>query len=382
MRILHVISGMDSRGGGPAIAMAGLAKAQRAAGLEIAALATWTKGSNQDIADDLTAAGIHVTRVGPAKGALRRHPQLVPALRAEMNAADVLHIHGLWEEIQHQSATIARQLRKPYVVTPHGMLTPWSLRQKWLKKKLYLMLRLRADLDRAGAIHFTSNAERDLVAPLKLKPRAIVETLGVDLREFETLPPPGSFRARFPAIRDRKIILFLGRLHPGKGMEYLIPAMERLQGDDALLVAVGPDSMGFQSTLEDLAREHRVADRVLFTGMLRGVDRIAALVDATVFALPSEHENFGVVVIEALAAGTPVVVSDAVALKDEIVAAGVGSATPIDVDRIAAELRRWIADPALRQAASEKARPFVWREFDWAPVAARWVEHYRRLALS
>src|SRR5438270_253900 len=130
MRILHVISSMDSRGGGPAIAMAGLAKAQHAAGLEIAALATWIKGSTQDIA----------------------------------------------------------------------------------------------------------------------------ETLGVDLREFQMLPPPGSFRGRFPAIGDRKIILFLGRLHPGKGMEYLIPALARLQRDDALLAAVGPDSQGFQSTLERLAR--------------------------------------------------------------------------------------------------------------------------------
>src|SRR5439155_4804856 len=132
-------------------------------GLDVASLGTWRQGSAQDIADDLAAAGIHVTRVGPTVGPLRRHRQLAPALRAEMQNADVLHIHGLWEEIQHCSATIARELGKPYVFTPHGMLTPWSLRQKWLKKKVYLMARLRLDLNGAARIHFTSRAERDLV---------------------------------------------------------------------------------------------------------------------------------------------------------------------------------------------------------------------------
>src|SRR4051812_8995411 len=249
MRILHVISSIDSRAGGPAIAMAGLAKAQKSAGMDVAALATWRKGSRQDIADDLTTAGIHVTRVGPAKGPLARHRQLAPGLRAEMPSADVVHIHGLWEEVQHQAAGIARSLAKPYIITPHGMLTPWSLAQKSLKKKIYLLLRLRHDLNRAAALHFTSAAERDLVAPLNLKPPAIVEPLGVELREFENLPPAGTFRAKFPQIGHRKIILFLGRLHPRKGMEYLIPAMKRLQTNDSVLVAVGPDSGGFQSTL-------------------------------------------------------------------------------------------------------------------------------------
>src|SRR6266496_385313 len=140
MRILHVISSIDSRGGGPAVALLGLAKAQRGAGLDVAVLATWRKGASQDIADELTAGGIHVTRVGPAKGPLRRHRQIAPALRAEMSNADVVHIHGIWDEVQHQAAVTARQLGKPYIFTPHGMLTPWSLNQKWLKKKIYLML--------------------------------------------------------------------------------------------------------------------------------------------------------------------------------------------------------------------------------------------------
>ena len=243
-----------------------------------------------------------------------------------------------------------------------------------------MLLRLRRDLDHAAALHFTSATERDAVMPLKLKPKAIVEPLGVDLREFQTLPVRGTFRAKFPQIGGRKIILFLGRLHGGKGMEYLIPAL-RAQGlEDAMLVAVGPDSGGFQTVLQRMAAENGVADRVRFTGMLRGRERIEALTDADLFALPSEHENFGIVVVEALACGTPVIVSGGVALHSEVTSAGVGSSVPVgDVPALSAELRRWLSDDELRRRTGERARPFAWERFDWAKIAARWREHYARL---
>ncbi len=144
-------------------------------------LATWREGQARDIADDLGGSGITVTLVGPAQGPLSNHPQLEPTLRAVIRASDVVHAHGIWEQIQHSAASICRELRKPLVITPHGMLTPWSLKQKWLKKKLYMMLRLQRDLNGAAALHFTSATEGDAVASLRLKPKSILEPLGVDL---------------------------------------------------------------------------------------------------------------------------------------------------------------------------------------------------------
>src|SRR5207237_6148022 len=108
----------------------------------------------------------------------------------------VVHIHALWEEIQHQAARICRMKKVPYVVTPHGMLDPWSLNQSRLKKKLYLTWRGNRNLRGAAALHFTSATERDNARQLNVNRRAIVEPLGVDLREFESLPPRGSFRNR------------------------------------------------------------------------------------------------------------------------------------------------------------------------------------------
>ena len=382
MRVLHVISNDDSRAGGPAVAMSGLCKAQRAAGLDVAVLATFRSDSRHDLADELRAGGVDVTLIGPTHGPLAAHPQLAAAAQTAVAAADVIHIHALWESVQYEAAKSAQRAAKPYLFTPHGMLTPWSLRQKALKKKLYMALRLRRYLDRASALHFTTAQERDDTAQLRLAPPPIVEPLGVDLREFQTLPPRGSFRAKHPQLAGRKIVMFLGRLHPGKGMEYLIPAFAQVKMDDAVLVAVGPDSHGFQATLQAMVDQHGVGDRVFFTGMLRGADRIEALADADLFALPSEHENFGVAVIEALACGVPVVISTGVAIAGEIVAAGVGAAVPVEVDRIAAEVRRWLADEDLRRAAAEKARRFVWEKFDWSTVARNWVGHYSRLAAA
>jgi glycosyltransferase involved in cell wall biosynthesis len=214
--------------------------------------------------------------------------------------------------------------------------------------------------------------------PLNLKPPAIVQTLGVELSDFENLPAKGAFRAKFGKLAGRKMIVFLGRLHPGKGMEYLIPALQHPALHGAVLVAVGPDSEGFRGVLEKAAERHGVMDRVVFTGLLRGKERIAALADADVFALPSEHENFGIVVVEALACGTPVVISDGVAIHDEITAAGVGSVVPVgDSQGLARELARWLDRPD--DGVADRARKSVWERFDNAAVGRRWVEHYAGL---
>jgi glycosyltransferase involved in cell wall biosynthesis len=382
MRVIHVIHGVDFRAGGPIVAIAGMCTAQQQAGLDVTLLATFREGARRDLADDLRAAGVQVTLVGPVSGPLASHPTLDDVMEKAVAEGDVVHIHALFEAVQHSAAKAARRQGKPYFVTPHGMLTPWSLRQKRLKKAIYMTWRLRKDLNRAAALHFTTVQERDESAKVRLAPPAIVESLGVDLREFETLPPRGTFRDRHPQLAGKRIVMFLGRLHPGKGMEYLIPALAVAKMPDVMLVAVGPDSQGFQAKLESLVDEYGVRDQVLFTGMLRGRDRIEALTDADLFALTSEHENFGVAVIEALACGVPALVADGVGISDDIVSSRVGSSVPLDISIIAMELRRWMQDETLRRAAAEKARPFVWEHFDWSVVAARWVDHYRKLVAS
>jgi len=238
---------------------------------------------------------------------------------------------------------------------------------------------VRHNLQRASLLHFTTEIERRWVARMNLRPPTIVEPLGLDASEYADLPPRGEFRNRYPQIGGRPVILFLGRVHYGKGLELLVPALAKMRRSDAVLAIVGPDADGYSRAINALVPPP-VMQRVIYTGMLAGREKLAALVDADLLALPSYHENFGLAVIEALACGTPVVVSDQVNLHPDIAAAGVGAAVPLNVEALAAELDRWLDDDALRAAAAAKAAPFARDRYDWNAIARRWVGHYRRVA--
>jgi glycosyltransferase involved in cell wall biosynthesis len=239
---------------------------------------------------------------------------------------------------------------------------------------------MRRNLERASALHFATEMERDAVARLRLSPQTIVEPFGLDPAEFADPPPRGTFRAAHPQLAGRRIVAFLGRLDYGKGLELLIPAFAQAAPADAALVVIGPDShSGYRRTVEALILQHGLRERTLLTGMLTGRDKLAALVDAHLLAQPSFHENFGVAVLEALACGCPVLISDQVYLHPRITAAGLGGVTPCTVEAVAAELKRWLTDDALRTQAADRARPFALGEFAWDRVATDWVRHYKAL---
>jgi len=379
MRVLHVISGLDPRGGGVVSALAGLARALVAENVEVTIAATCKKKEDLSLVDTLREQKVNVELIGPCKKILTNHPQLKPTLDSLIKDADIVHVNALWEEIQYQSAKIAYRLGVPYIIQPHGMLDPWCLAQKKMKKKLYIALRLRKCLDHAAAIGFTSETEKRLTRPMNIKAPAIVEPNGVDLSEFLELPTAGSFRERYPQIGDRRIVLFLSRLHYKKGLDLLVPAFPKAQTGNAVLVIAGPDSDGYRSKVEAMAHECGIADRVIFTGMLYGEERVAAFVDADLFVLPSYQENFGIVVIEALASGTPVVVSTEVNIHDQITKSGVGGVVPTETNALADELTKWLTDDALCRSASQRARPFVWEQYDWSKIAQNWKQRYHKI---
>ena len=380
-RVLHVIPGLDAAQGGTVTALMSMAVFQARRGLKVTVAATWA-GSEppEDATQKLREAGADVRLVGPARGPLLRHPELESTLDSFVAHSDVVHAHGVWEEIQHRAAVLSRRRGVPYVLSPHGMLDPFNLGKKWLKKKLYVLWRLRHTIAHAAAVHFTDEVERDLAAPLTGRRPAIIEPIGIDLAEFAQVPPRGTFRSRYPQIGQRPVVLFMGRLHPKKAPDLLIEAFAKARSRDAVLVMAGPDSDGYRAELESLAREHGVADRTIFTGMVRGEQRVAALAEADLFALFSHQENFGLAVVEALACGTPVLISDQVNIHRKITEAGVGAVSRVDVPEIAALLTQWLADRDLRHAAAGRARRFVEENYDAARVAERWARHYAALA--
>ena len=375
--MLHAISGIDPRNGGPTNALIGLTAAQVRAGLDVRVISTWRERDAFRSAARLEELGVKVRMVGQAQGKLSRHPQLRTNLLDVVAAADVVHVHAMWEQMQHEACRAAQTLQKPYVFTPHGMLDPWNMQKSRIAKQMFLALRMKKNLQRASLLHYTTEIEQQWVARMNLKPPTIVEPLGLDVSEFDERPPRGTCRAKHPRLADKPVILFLGRVHYGKGLELLVPALAQMKRSDAMLVIAGPNAEGYGETIERLMAEHRVTERVIFTGMIAGQEKLAALADADLLSAPSFHENFGLAVIEALACGTPVVISDQVNIYPDIQAAGVGGVVPMDVAALARELDRWLEDEPMRRAAAAKAPAFVRERYDWDQIARRWVGHYR-----
>lgn len=377
MHILHVISSLDPRLGGPPAALRGLTLAQRQLGQDITVVTTRRSDHDASIEEELRNTGISVYSLGPTRTPLGLHPSIRPTLKKTIANADVIHIHGLWEDIQHHAATESKRIQKPYIFSPHGMLDPWSLKQSAWKKKFYMGWRLKNDLNSASKIHCCSQIECDLIKPLGLKPPSFVEPNGIDFNEFNPLPEPNLFRARHAQIADQRIVLFLSRIHHKKGLDLLIPAFSQAGLQDTLLILAGPCDKTYREKLDRMIEDNNLSNRVIFTGMLNGRERIEALCDADLFVLPSYQENFGIVVIESLAAGTPVLISDQVNIWNAIRDANVGYICETTVESLAKNLNHALNNPTNKNA--ENCINFAKQNFNWPEIAKHWKQHFKEI---
>lgn len=377
LHVLHVIFSLDETRGGPVVALKNLTLAQRRRGMRVRIVTPWRRGEGPTVTELLRARGIDVLTIGPCVGRLMWHPSTRRIMHAAVAAADIVHIHGIWEDTLHHAATTSRRLRRPYIVRPCGMLDPWILSRNYWLKRLFLAARIKNNLNHATAIHFTSELEHQGVRPLHLRAPALIEGNGIDLDLFRNLPARGAFRSKLP-FGDGRFIVFLGRVASKKGLDLILQAMARPVCNGINLAVVGPDEQPYRSRLDAVIRQLGLAERVFFAGMLREREIVEALVDADLSVLPSRQENFATTVLESLAAGTPVIVSDRVDIHPDIEREQTGAVVPLDVDRLAAAIADWMMDAERRRAAGRRARAYALRH-DWNQIAERWAGHYERL---
>lgn len=386
MRILHVCTSIDPATGGPANVLARLTRVQaEMLNHDITILTADAPDCVPGVVNPLRELGIDVRQGGPGGGPFCKGPTVASQLQDLIASRDfdVVHCHGIWQHASHCAIATAHKHKVPVIVRTCGMLDPWSLRQGHLKKQAFLALRGRRDLNHASALHFTTETERRLVVPLKLKPRTFTIPNGIDWDEFETLPEPGRFRATHRIPEAAPLITFLSRLHAKKGLDLLVPALAKLNNVTTHLALVGPGDDAYVSELREKVDALGLTDRVIFAGMLSGAARLEPLIDADVFCLPSYQENFGVVVIEAAATGTPVVISDQVNICDDVADAEVGLVVPCEVDALASALQSLVLDdPDTRRRMAENCRPWVERTFKWTRIAEQVDEMYNAVISS
>ncbi len=264
--------------------------------------------------------------------------------------ADAVHIHGAWANPNHQLARLAERLKVPYVISPHGMLDDWSMAQGGSKKRLHLALIGRRTLNRARAIHCTASAELQQASKHFPKGRGVVIPLLFDTSQFASLQGPGEARGAFAAALTTQLptLLFLSRLHVKKGVETLIDAAAVLsrRGRPVNLVLAGPsDPPEYIDALKVRAAAAGIASSTHFVGMVGGSAKWSLYQAADLFVLPTSQENFGYVLLESLACGTPVITTKGVDIWPELQESGGAIITDREPDAIADSVTRLLADP-------------------------------------
>lgn len=383
MRIMHVVLSLDPAWGGPPAVVPRLAAAQAALGHDVVVLSYAAAGRSEATETALSRIpGRHKVRFEylPEPDLIERllAPTMRRRLRSLRRDVDILHLHGVWEACLRVAAAEAARAGVPYTVAPHGMLDPWSLQQGRLKKQAALALGYRRMLRRAAFLHVLNDDEGRLLAPLRLGTPTEVVPNGVFLEEMHPLPPRQAFAASWPALRGRPFILFLARLHYKKGLDLLAEAFTTIAADrpEWMLVVAGPEAGAGEAFRATIAAAG-LSDRVLLTGPLYGRAKLEALAAAECFCLPSRQEGFSVGITEALAAGVPVVMSDACHFGDAA-EAGAALEVPLSVPALAAALATVTGDAGRRGTMGASGRALVQERFTWPRVAARLLTAYGR----
>jgi glycosyltransferase involved in cell wall biosynthesis len=369
-----VIPSIALRYGGPSVAMRAMATALAAADVDVTVVSTNADGPGAlDVPLDrpLVENGVsyrYFARTVPGEWKLSLG--LARWVRAHAAEFDVVHVHALFSYTTIPGCHAARAARVPYIVRPLGTLGGWSLAQKSWKKRPYMALVERPNLEHASAIHVAEGAE------------IVALGFGATVRNIPLGVPVAA--ASRPAERAAGPfrLLFLSRVHPKKGLPLLFDALRRVRasGVEVHLDVVGGGDPAYVRELVAAVSAAGLDAQVRFVGELQGEAKRHAFAQADAYVLPSSNENFGIAVAEALAASLPVVISDQVGIADDVLAAGAGLVTTLDAGELANAIAALAGDPVRRSAMAVAARKLALDRYSWDETARRLVALYRELA--
>jgi glycosyltransferase involved in cell wall biosynthesis len=376
-RVLHVTPYLDASAGGPPVVVERLVAEAATNGYEATILTT--AKMTTDGGRKLKDAQPGMIMLPSQRAIFDRHWRA--QIKAAISAADLVHLHTMWSPL---AAVAARQSIKkgvPYILSPHGMLDPYSTRQKWWKKRLYLSLVERRTIRGAARLLFTAEDERRLAEGLTGPMPSAVIALGADRPPASLAILRKEFLDQHPDLQNRKCAIFLGRLHEKKRPEIALRAFEKIKEvnpDFCLLIAgTGEEEQALHALSDTLG----LGDVVRFLGFVKGREKWQALAGAKVFLLPSQQENFAIALAEALHAGLPALITGQVNIWREVVEAGAGKVLdPMNLDAsLSALCLELLMDDKQQTNASRAAQALADKSFDWCASAKRTYALYDQI---
>jgi glycosyltransferase involved in cell wall biosynthesis len=390
VKVLHVIPSIAQIRGGTSRAVLDMVKALQESGVE-AEIAT-TNDNGLDLLDVPLKQRIKYKEV-PVYFFSRFSPSVIPIrefafssdltqwLWQNIREYDLLHIHAIFSYPSTVAMAISRIKAIPYITTPHGLLLQWALQQNTQKKQIYFKLIEQTNLYHSKAIHFTSNKEQQEASEasfLESSPPNFVLPLGISCPG--TIPHARHhLRQHFNIPVDEPIILFLSRLHPVKGLEYLIPALGKLIHHPFRFILAGNGTPEYEDKIKSLIVSNGLNNRTYLTGFVSGELKNILIQGSNIFAQTSHIESFGLSVLEALAAGLPVLVTDGVALASLVQEQKLGYVTELEVSAIASAIENYLTNPQQAQEMGNRARQLIYEQYTWDSIAKKLVQVYRAI---
>jgi len=293
---------------------------------------------------------------------------------------DLVHSNAIFSLPNVPVHWACQRHKVPYVMTPHGMLEPWALSYKAWKKKIYYKLLERPALNKASAIQTLASPENEHIRKLHLTSPMVIVPNGIHRQDFESLPLPELFYQKFPHVYGQKIVLFLGRIDPKKGLDLLAIAFAKVQEQfpNTHLVIAGPNNIGFLSTAQAYFENADCSEAITFTGMLSGELKQSALAAADIYVAPSYSEGFSMSILEGMASGLPCVITSGCNFP-EAAKAKVAHVVEINSDDIANGLLKCLKDPSATKVMGSRARQFIFEHYTWDSIAKNLFQVYQTI---
>jgi len=377
MRILHVIPGIGTVSGGPPQVCQALATGQAVRGHDVHILSSLhgLRGDEEDGLRERWGDRLTLLPFYFFGGYLR--PRGLKAALDSLFPFDIGHIDGLWSGMNTGVARRCRDSGTPYLIRTLGTLGPWALKNSGWKKRIYLQLWERENLDSAAAIHALNRDEVEDTKLLGFNTDIVIVTNGIEASLFDSLPPRGEFRQNHPELKERFLVLFLGRIHKKKGLEYLAEAfcLLRKRRPEAFLVVAGPEQDDSAEKARRILEEYSMSDQAVFVGTVREGDKYSVYVDSDIFVLPSFDEGHSMAITEAMAVGLPVIITPGCHFPEvaENDAGIVGSQSP---EEMAEFMQKLMDDARLRESMGQAGVRLVKERYTWDKIVERTLKVY------